>query len=161
MFKNNFISILITNYNKEHFLKKSLKSVCKQNFKNYEIILYDDCSSDNSLKIIKKFKKIKLIRNFKKNQNKSGPHNQITGILEAFKRSKGNIICLMDSDDYFFKNKLLIVDKIFTRHKVFNCIFNLPKSNEIQFKFRNKKTKFSIWPTIFPTSCISFRRSFF
>ena len=117
--KKNFISILITNYNKGYFLKKSLKSVCKQNFKNYEIILYDDCSSDNSLKIIKKFKKIKLIRNFKKNESKSGPHNQITGILEAFKKSKGNIICLMDSDDYFTKNKLFIIDKVFKKKKIF------------------------------------------
>ena len=42
--KNNLISILITNYNKEHFLKRCLDSVSKQNFKNYEIIMFDDCS---------------------------------------------------------------------------------------------------------------------
>ena len=63
----NYISILITNYNKASFLNKSLQSVCSQNFKNYEIILFDDCSTDNSIKIIKKFKKVKLIINkFKK-----------------------------------------------------------------------------------------------
>ena len=56
--RKNFISILITNYNKEKFLKKSLKSISNQTFKNYEVILYDDCSSDNSLKIIRKFKKV-------------------------------------------------------------------------------------------------------
>ena len=57
--KNNFISILITNYNKEKFLKKCLNSIKNQNYKNYEVILFDDCSTDNSLKIIKDFKKIK------------------------------------------------------------------------------------------------------
>ena len=57
----NFISILITNYNKENFLEKSLHAVCNQNFQNYEIILFDDCSKDNSVEIIKRFKKIKLI----------------------------------------------------------------------------------------------------
>ena len=66
--KNNeeFISILITNYNKSKFLKKSLDSLKKQNYKNFEIIIFDDCSTDNSLKIIKKFKKINLITNKKK-----------------------------------------------------------------------------------------------
>ena len=41
--RSDFISILITNYNKEKFLKKCLDSVYSQNYKNYEIILYDDC----------------------------------------------------------------------------------------------------------------------
>ena len=43
MKKNNLISILITNYNKEKFLKKCLDSVYKQKYKNFEVILYDDC----------------------------------------------------------------------------------------------------------------------
>ena len=60
--KNDLISILITNYNKEKFLKKCLDSVYYQNYRNYEIILFDDCSDDKSLEIIKKYKKIKLIK---------------------------------------------------------------------------------------------------
>ena len=88
--KKNFISILITNYNKEKFLQNSLNSVCNQNFKNYEIILYDDCSNDSSVKIINNFKKVKLIRNLKRNSKNSGPLNQIIGILQAFKKCKGN-----------------------------------------------------------------------
>ena len=61
--KNNFISILITNYNKSKFLNKSLKSVLNQNYRNYEIIIFDDNSLDNSLEIIKKYKNINLIQN--------------------------------------------------------------------------------------------------
>ena len=49
--KKNFVSILVTNYNKERFLKKSIKSCLRQNFKNKEVIIFDDCSSDNSIKI--------------------------------------------------------------------------------------------------------------
>ena len=103
MINKSYISILITNYNKERFLDKSLKNVCNQNFKNYEIIIFDDCSTDKSLNIIKKYKKVKLIINKAKNKKDSGPLNQINGIIECFKRSKGNIICLLDSDDYFKK----------------------------------------------------------
>lgn len=157
--KNNLISIIITNYNKEKFLKKSLHSACSQNFKDYEIILYDDCSSDNSVNIIKKFKKIKVIKNSKRSK-KSGPLNQINGIIEAFKKSKGNIVCLMDSDDCFTRNKLTTINEIFKKNGNIDCIFNFPKSNKSQFHYKIKKNS-SIWPTIFPTSCISLKRSFF
>ena len=86
--KQNLISILISNYNKEKFLQKSLKSITKQNYNNYEIILFDDYSNDNSLKIIKKFRNVKLLRN-KKRSNKSAPLNQINGLINAFKNQKG------------------------------------------------------------------------
>ena len=60
-------SILITNYNKEKFLKKTINSCLKQNYKNKEIIFFDDKSNDNSLKIVQKYKKVFLIKNKKKN----------------------------------------------------------------------------------------------
>ena len=55
------ISVIITNYNKEKFLLKNLKSLKKSVFKDFEIILFDDVSTDNSLNIVKKFKSIKLM----------------------------------------------------------------------------------------------------
>ncbi len=60
------ISVIITNYNKEKFLLKNLKSLKKSVFKDFEIILFDDVSTDNSLNIVKKFKSIKLLQNKKK-----------------------------------------------------------------------------------------------
>ena len=63
---NNFISVLITNFNKSKYLKKSLNSLKKQNYKNYEIIFFDDKSTDQSLKIVKKIKKVIIIKNFTK-----------------------------------------------------------------------------------------------
>ena len=160
MINKNYISILITNYNKEKFLNRSLKKVCDQSFKNYEIILFDDCSNDNSVKIIKKFKKIKLISNKSKKKD-SGALSQINGIIECFKKSKGNIICLLDADDYFKKNKLKIVDQFFKNNKKLNCVFDIPLHSSNQFDLKHKSKNYSIWKTIFPTSCISLRRNFF
>ena len=160
MVKKSYISVLITNYNKEKFLEKSLKYVCNQNFKNYEVIIFDDCSTDRSINIIKKYKKVKLIINKSKNKKGSGPLNQINGIIECFKRSKGNIICLLDSDDYFKKDKLFNINRFFQRNKKLNCVFDFPINNTSQFIFKEKNTKTSIWPTIFPTSCISVRKKF-
>ena len=65
--RNNFISILITNFNKSKFLKRSISSVINQTYINKEILVFDDCSKDNSLEILTKFKKIKIIKNKKKN----------------------------------------------------------------------------------------------
>ena len=49
------ISILISSFNKEKFIKKTLRSVFNQSYKNYEVIVFDDNSTDDSIRIIKKF----------------------------------------------------------------------------------------------------------
>ena len=82
--KNNFVSILITNYNKSSFLKNTINSCLKQNFKNKEILVFDDCSTDDSLKILNNFKQIKIIKN-KKKKFKSGPLNKINVLSRLFK----------------------------------------------------------------------------
>tara|TARA_B100001057_G_scaffold462859_1_gene516239 strand:+ start:1577 stop:2362 length:786 start_codon:yes stop_codon:yes gene_type:complete len=157
--KKNFISILVTNYNKSKFLKKSLSSINLQNYKNYEIIIFDDCSSDNSIEIINKFKNIKLIKNNKKRKN-SPALNQINGLKKAYSKSKGDIICLMDGDDYFKKEKLNEINKYFEIYKEKKILYNLPivaKKNNFNFS----KIRFSkVWPTIFPTSCISIKSNY-
>ena len=94
--KKNYVSIIITNYNKEKYIRKTINSCLKQNFKNKEILVFDDSSSDRSLEILKSFnKKIRLIKN-KKKKFSSGPLNQIYGILQLFKKSKGEILFLLD-----------------------------------------------------------------
>ena len=158
--KKNFISILITNYNKDKFLFECLKSASSQKFKNFEIILFDDASNDNSKIIYKKFRNIKIITN-KKKKRLSAPLNQIYGIYEAFKKSKGNLICLMDADDYFKKEKLKIINKKFENEKNLNLLLNLPQIFNKNFILKKKIFFKSTWPKIFPTSCITLSRSSF
>ena len=64
--KKNFISILVTNYNKERFLNKSINSCLKQKFKKKEIIIFDDCSNDKSLKYLKNFQILNWLKTKKK-----------------------------------------------------------------------------------------------
>ena len=160
--KNNFVSILITNYNKSYFLKKTINSCLNQNFNNKEILVFDDCSTDDSLKILKKFKKIKIIKN-KKKKFISSPLNQINGLYCLFKASKGNIIFLLDGDDVFRRNKLSEINKIFQQNEKINFIQDTPLINYSKKRMLLKKKGhfFSIWPSFFPTSCIAFKRSFF
>ena len=160
--KKNFVSILITNYNKDNYLKKTINSCLIQDYKDKEVLVFDDCSTDNSLKILKEFKNITVIKN-KKKKFKSAPLNQIYGLCQLFKISKGNIIFLLDSDDEFKNNKIVEINKIFKQNKKINFIQDTRINSFLKKKMSLKKKNhfFSIWPSFFPTSCIAFKRKFF
>ena len=82
--------------------------------------------------------------------------NQIYG-LKAFSKSRGKIICLMDSDDYFKKNKLFEINKYFELNMK-KVLYNLPvvaKGNNFNI-LKIKRNR--VWPVIFPTSCIFKKR---
>ena len=160
--KNNLVSVLITNYNKGKFLKNSIKSILNQTYINKEVLLFDDCSKDNSLIILSKYKNITIIRN-KNKKYESGPLNQIYGLEKLFKLSKGKIIYLLDGDDMFKKTKLSEISKFFEKNNKINFLQDTPLYSNYRDKIILKKKKhlFSIWPSFFPTSCIAIRRNFF
>lgn len=97
------ISVIIPVYNCEEYIGTTLKSVINQNFKDYEIIVIDDGSTDNSLEIIKSTLKgcgIKYKIIHQKNAGVSVARNQ--GILE----SEGEFLVFVDGDDYILENHL-------------------------------------------------------
>ena len=96
MVKKNYISILITNYNKEKFLNRNLKNACNQNFKNYEIIVFDDCSTDKSVNIIKKYKKVSLIINNNELECKIYPNPFMESTTIYFSEFQQRTISIMD-----------------------------------------------------------------
>ena len=159
------VSILINNYNKQDYCEKAIRSALYQSYKKIEIIFYDDFSNDLSLKRIQnlkiKFKnKLKIIKNKKRTEIFS--FNQINGIIESLKKSKGKIICLMDSDDFFKKDKVKNVVNFFLMNPKEEILFDLPlifKKNRI---INHRKNDFFIrknkWPKFPPTSCISFKK---
>ena len=168
--KKPLVSILIASHNKEKYVKRCIKSCTNQTYKNVEIIFVDDNSIDQSYEIAKKFRKVKVFKKKrKKNKNKFNTYFQIDTYIYAFKRSKGKIIALLDSDDFFKKNKIKEIVNYFNKKKRSNIIFDLPIyyfsknkkvfAREPQIKNSNNK---DIWPR-FPIagSCISFQRKFY
>ena len=121
-----------------------------QDYSNFEIIVFDDCSTDNSIDTIKKFKNVKLIEN-KKKKFISGPLNQIHGIIKALSICKGKVICLLDSDDKFEKNKLKEISNFFLNNSCVDFVVNFPQQNS-NFNLKRVHVDNSIWPSIFPTS---------
>ena len=152
------VSIIIANYNNEIFINECINSLRKQTYKNIEIIFFDDFSIDNSIDKVKNFDEVKIIQNIEKTQ--IGSFNQIKAFKEAYKLSAGEIILLLDSDDYFYETKVEEVVNFFSSNKNAKIIFDYPimVNNKNFTKVKKKKKIFSsLWPFIHPTSCISIK----
>lgn len=160
-------SILITNYNNEKYIKECIESCLRQEYKEFEIIVFDDASTDGSLKIISSFrdKRIKIIKNSKR-KTKYSTLNQIYGLSKAFQKSNGKIIFLLDGDDFFKKNKLKVIIENYQNKKWSNFIQDIPiyyftkKHYEHAKELKVKKTKSTIWPHFFSTSTICVERNY-
>lgn len=92
------ISIVISVYNGERFIKNALRSIQKQDFKEIEIIIVDDYSKDKSADLIKKYmnidKRIVLLMN---NKNRGALYTKTKGVLQA----KGKYVMVLDVDDLY------------------------------------------------------------
>lgn len=97
------VSIVTPSYNSSGYIEKTILSVINQNYKNWELIIVDDCSSDYSVQIITRYlsqdERIKLIC-LEKNSGAAVARNQ--GIEEA----RGRFIAFLDSDDSWHPEKL-------------------------------------------------------
>lgn len=101
MDKSPFFSVIIPVYNREKYVERALNSLENQTFKNFETIVVDDCSSDNSYLIALNhpLENKKVIKNAVNSERCITRNNGI-------KQSKGQFICFLDSDDYFLDNHL-------------------------------------------------------
>lgn len=93
--QKDLVSVIMSNYNTpEEYLRQSIESILNQIYRNFEFIIIDDCSTDNSLKIIESYtdKRIKIIRN-----------EQNLGITKSLNKglavAKGEFVARMDADD--------------------------------------------------------------
>ena len=115
--KNFKISIITVTKNSEKFLLQNILSVKSQNYRNFEHIIVDGNSIDNTIKIINSHKRsVKLI----KNKNDRGLYHAMN---VGIKNSTGDIIGILNSDDIYFKNTLKIVNQYFNRHKDLDFLF--------------------------------------
>ena len=104
MSKNKFlISIITPVYNCEKLISETIECVQSQTYKNWEMLLVDDCSSDNSAEIIKEYaKKDERIKYFKLDENSGAAKAR----NKALEKSRGRFIAYLDSDDLWKQDKL-------------------------------------------------------
>ena len=100
---NELVSICLATYNGERYLKEQLDSLCNQTYKNIEILIQDDCSSDATINIVKSYQK--------KHDNIQLFINDVNlGYIKNFetliKKARGEYIALCDQDDIWVENKI-------------------------------------------------------
>lgn len=98
---SDLVSIVMPSYNTGRYIAESIKSVLAQTYKNWELLIVDDCSTDNTDEIVAEFhdERIKYFKN-KKNSGASVSRNL------ALRKAEGKWIAFLDSDDLWYSEKL-------------------------------------------------------
>jgi glycosyltransferase involved in cell wall biosynthesis len=124
--KSPLISIITPTYNSELYISKTIESIINQTYKNWELLITDDFSSDNTINIIESYisfdKRIKLF-SLKKNSGSAEARNK------SITNSSGDFLAFCDSDDIWLPSKLntqlqfMILNKLsfcFTAYEIIN-----------------------------------------
>ena len=96
------IDIILPNFNSSDYIKETIKSIINQTFKNWRLIIVDDCSDKKTKAILRKFSKNKKIKIFWLKKNKGAGYCR----NYAIKKSKSLYLAFIDSDDLWAKDKL-------------------------------------------------------
>lgn len=101
MMVDGLVSIIMPSWNTERFIAETIQSVIDQTYTNWELIIVDDCSSDNTDEVVASFKdkRIKYLHN-EKNSGAALTRNK------ALREAKGEWIAFLDSDDLWMPEKL-------------------------------------------------------
>lgn len=121
------VSIIMPAYNSEKYIYEAIESALYQTYRNWELIIVDDCSKDKTFEIIKKVSdknsKIKIFRN-KNNRGVTFSRNF------ALSQSKGEYIAFLDSDDLWLEKKLEKQLELMEKNKCFFAISSYMQIDE-------------------------------
>ena len=95
------VSILVNCFNSESYLKNCLNSLINQTYKNLEIVIWDNRSTDNTKKIAQSFND-RRIKYFLSNSHK----NLVKSRIDAWKKLNGSYVAILDSDDIAYENRI-------------------------------------------------------
>jgi len=165
------VSIIIPTYNSSRFIKRTIGSVLAQTFRDWELIIVDDCSKDGTELAVKEFTKFdKRIKFFKTSENSGGP---ATPKNIGIEKAEGEYIAFLNHYDEWFPEKLEKQLKVFQNSKEENlglvsCYINLvdEKTKKITAKMKNFKENnvlffLSQYNFFVTSSCIIVRKSVF
>ena len=125
-----FFTIIIPTYNRAHILSLTIKSVLKQTYNNWELIIVDDGSIDNTKEVIENISDARIRYIFQKNAERSAARNN------GINNSRGEWICFLDSDDAFKENHLSTLFENIENDKKYN--------RNIEFYFTSQETHYTI-----------------
>lgn len=127
---NDLVSIVVPIYNVEKYLDRCLSSIINQTYKNLEIILINDGSTDNSLNICKKYQNDNRIKIFSR-ENRGLLYTRIDGV----KKSSGKYLMFVDSDDYIDLDMIEYMTKMINKNnlQMLKCGYKYSYDNSVIF----------------------------
>jgi glycosyltransferase involved in cell wall biosynthesis len=133
---NGLVSIIMPSYNTANYISESINSVINQSYKNWELIVVDDCSTDNTDEVIKDFLKDSRIKYLKNKENSGAAISR----NKALRIAKGEWIAFLDSDDLWSHKKLEKQIKFMEQN---NYNFSYTKYGEIDEQGNNLNIEIS------------------
>lgn len=121
--KNLKVSIVMTSYNYEHFIKEAIESIINQTYSHWELIIIDDGSEDNSVEVIKKYCELDSRIKFFEHENRINKGLK-DSLLLGLEKASFEWISFLESDDIFRPNHLEEKIKIINSDKTTDFIFN-------------------------------------
>jgi glycosyltransferase involved in cell wall biosynthesis len=113
-------SIIMPTFNGEQYIAEAIQSILNQTFNDFELIIVDDCSTDNTLSILEKFKNDSRVNFFSTPTNSGGPAAPKNIGLS---KSSGKIISFCDQDDLLLPDKLSRASLFFEKNPDFDVVF--------------------------------------
>jgi glycosyltransferase involved in cell wall biosynthesis len=123
MKEDTFFTVIIPTYNRAKLIKKTIDSVLAQDYPNFEIIVVDDGSIDNTEEVIKEIGSPKIHYYWKKNEERSVARNF------GIKKAQGDYVTFLDSDDVLYPNHLSEAKKLIEKENppVFHINYSIQK----------------------------------
>lgn len=113
-------SVLIANYNNGIFIDTAIKSVLKQTYDDWELVIIDDHSTDSSFQILSQYVHHKKIRVYRNNYNKGVAYSK----SRAIQLAQGSILGFLDSDDTLVSNAIEVMVEAFNKHPDCGLIYS-------------------------------------
>ena len=137
------VSIIIPNYNHENFLIQRIESVLNQTFQDFELIILDDCSNDNSKNIIENYRNYNKVKHVEFNTINSG--SVFKQWIKGIELANGEYIWIAESDDYsdsLFLEKTVAKIQNTNFGAVFTDTFQIDEYNNVKRVSQNKREVF-------------------
>ena len=139
--ENVFFSVVIPTYNRAHLIVETLESVFNQTYSNYEVLVIDNCSTDNTEEVLKPLIKDQKIRYICNEKNHERAYSRNVGLANA----KGDFLTLLDSDDFLLPDCLADAYEFIVKNPRFKVFHNysilVNNNHELVYKLKYPSIK--------------------
>jgi len=114
------ISVILPTFNRGYIIKRAIRSVLRQTFEDFELIIVDDASTDNTYEVLKRFKDERIVyikRSVNSQTTKENARN------DGLKVARGKYIAYIDSDNSWLKNHLRVLCEFLEKNKKYGVVY--------------------------------------